>query len=212
VVPAAAPPPGVPAELYVITEAERSTALFSLVRACSAGQMTLEEFSRRTDLTVAATTRAELVAASGDLDLGVSGTPALKRRWFVLLGHRIRRGRFVLPERTTAFMFAGEIYLDLRQATLVGPEPTIKLWVLAGNINILVPRGIRVESDQSSLFGGRSITDHDAGTNPAAPTLRVRMIDLLGSIRVSNDPDEWGRGLITRKSTVPGSIDSTGAT
>lgn len=187
-----------PAEQYLVSETERSAALSTLVRACSSGRMTLDEFSRRTDLALVARTRSDLLAASGDLDVDTGLTRPLKRRWFVLFGHRVRRGRFVFPERVTAFVFTGEIYLDLRGATLVGPEPAIKLWVLAGNLNLLVPKGVKVAVDQSSLFGGRSLADHEAGASPSAPTLQVRMIDVLGSVRVSNDADEWGRGLVTK--------------
>jgi hypothetical protein len=165
--------------------------------------MTLEEFSRRTDIAVAAVTRADLVAVTGDIDPGPPTARPLKRRWWVLFGHKVRRGRFVLPEKSTAIIFAGEIHLDLRRATMIGPEPTIKLWVLAGNLTVLVPRGIRVEIDQSSLFGGRTITDQDTGTSPAAPTLLIRMIDVLGSVRVTNDADEWGRGLVIKSPTPP---------
>jgi hypothetical protein len=188
---------------YVITEAERSAALATIVRACSNGQMTLEEFSRRTDIAVEAVTRADLVAVTGDIDAGPTSARPLKRRWWVLFGHKVRRGRFVLPEKVTAMIFAGEIHLDLRQATMIGPEPTIKLWVLAGNLIVLVPKGIRVEIDQSSLFGGRTLTDEDANASASAPTLQVRMIDVLGSVRVTNDPDDWGRGLIVKASASP---------
>lgn len=194
------PPPAapLPTDHYVVTEAERSMTLSRLVRAASSGQMTLEEFSRRTDIAVAATTRADLVAVTGDIDAGPVDAHPLKRHWWLLLGHKVKRGRFVLPEKSTAVIFAGEIHLDLRQATMIGPEPTIKVWVLAGNLSILVPRGVRVEIDQSSLFGGRTITDHDRGTSAAAPTLRIRMIDVLGSVKVTSDAEVWGRGLVVK--------------
>src|SRR5580658_9537664 len=51
---------------FVVTDAERTTALSSLVRAANAGQVTLEEFSQRTDIVLATTTRSDLVAVTSD--------------------------------------------------------------------------------------------------------------------------------------------------
>ena len=181
-------------EQYVVSESERAGALASLVRACGSGQVTLDEFSRRTDLALAARSRTDLVAATADLSASV--VPGrVKRRWFVPFGNRVRRGRFVLPEHTTAVVLMGEIHLDLRGATLVGPEPTIKLWVLMGNLRVLVPKGIHVEVDTSSLFGGRTIVTYGPPPSPATPVLRIRMIDVLGAVKVTDDPAAWSPDL-----------------
>jgi hypothetical protein len=181
-------------EHYALSDTERRDALATLVRAATEGQVTLDEFSRRSDVAIAATTRSELVAATADL--GMVAAPGLvKRRFLVLFGNRVRRGRFVLPEHTSALMFAGEIHLDLRGATLVGPEPTIKVWALMGNLRVLAPRGIHVEVDSSSLFGGRTIATYGPPPSAAAPVLRIRMIDVLGAVKVTDDPANWSPNL-----------------
>jgi hypothetical protein len=174
-------------EQYVLSETERNEALASLVHATSAGGLTLEDFSRRTDAVIAAKSRGELVAVTADL--GVSLDPGqVKRRWFLLVGTKLKRGRFVLPEQTTATIIAGEIHVDLRGATLVGPEPTIRVRALMGSLRLLVPRGVHVEVDESSLFGGRSITTFGPPPSNVTPVLRVRMIDVLGNVKVTDDP------------------------
>ncbi len=181
-------------EQFVISDLERRDALALLVRACGDGQVTLDEFSRRTDVALSAQSRTDLVAATADL--GVAVAPGrVKRRWFVPFGNRVRRGRFVLPEHTSAVVLAGEIHLDLRGATLVGPEPTIKLWVLMGNLRVLAPRGIHVEVDTSSLFGGRTIATYGPSPSPTTPVLRIRMIDVLGAVKVTDDPAIWSPNL-----------------
>jgi hypothetical protein len=183
-------------EQYVVSDTERREALASLVTAASVGQVTLDEFSRRTDVALSARSRTDLVAALADL--GVAVAPGrVKRRWFVPFGNRVRRGRFVLPEHTSAVVFAGEIHLDLRGATLVGPEPTIKLWVFMGNLRVLAPRGIHVEVDSSSLFGGRTIATYGPPPSPATPVLRIRMIDVLGAVKVTDDPAKWSPNLVS---------------
>jgi len=183
-------------EHYVVSETERHDALASLVRAASEGQVTLDEFSRRTDLALAARSRVDLVAATAALGV-TAAAGRVKRHWFVPFGNRVRRGRFVLPEHTTAVVLAGEIHLDLRGATLVGPEPTIKLWVFMGNLRVLAPWGIHVEVDSSSLFGGRTIATYGPAPSAATPILRIRMIDVLGAVKVTDDPALWSPNLVS---------------
>ena len=182
-------------EQFVLSDTERNTTLALLVRACGEGNVTLEEFSRRTDAALTARSRADLVAVTADLGVVVPVGGRVKRHWFVPFGNRVRRGRFVLPERTTALVGMGEIHLDLRGATLVGPEPTIKCWVLMGNLRVLVPRGIHVEVDESSLFGGRTITVYGPPPSQVTPVLRIRMLDVIGNVKVTDDPMAWGTQL-----------------
>jgi hypothetical protein len=185
-------------EQFVLSETERNTTLALLVRACGEGNVTLEEFSRRTDAALTARSRADLVAVTADLGVVVPVAGRVKRHWFVPFGNRVRRGRFVLPERTTALVGMGEIHLDLRGATLVGPEPTIKCWVLMGNLRVLVPRGIHVEVDESSLFGGRTIMGYGPPPSPVTPVLRIRMLDVIGNVKVTDDPMAWGTQIVAQ--------------
>jgi predicted membrane protein len=90
----------------------------------------------------------------------------------------------------------GEIHLDLRGATILGPEPTIKLWVLIGNLRVLVPRGIHVQVDTSSLLGGRSITAYGPPRSQLTPVVRIRMIDMLGAVKVTADPAAWSPRIV----------------
>ncbi len=177
-------------EQFVLSETERNAALAALVRACGEGNVTLEEFSRRTDVALGAQSRADLVAVTADL--GVPAAHAkVKRGMFVPFGNRVRRGRFVLPEHTTAVVLMGEVHLDLRGATVIGSEPKIKAWVLMGNLRVLVPRGIHVEVDQSSLLGGRTISTFGPPPSPVTPLLHIRMIDVLGAVKISDDETQW---------------------
>ena len=93
-------------EQFPVTEGERDAALTVLVRATGAGQLSLEEFDRRTDLVLTAPSRTEFAAATGGLEEIQPGRA--KRRWFVPFGNRVVRGRFFLAGRTRAFMLLGE--------------------------------------------------------------------------------------------------------
>lgn len=179
-----------------ITEDERNTVLSALVQATSQGQLTLEEFGRRTDVVLTTGSREDLQLATGGLALPPSGK--VKRHWFVPFGNRVIRGRFSLAPKTGAIMLMSEIHLDLRGAVLLGPEPVIKLKVLVGNLRVLVPTGIQVEVNESSLFGGRHVTTYGPSSTAARPLLKVRMIGVLGSVKVTDDPEKWSPYLTER--------------
>jgi Domain of unknown function (DUF1707)/Cell wall-active antibiotics response 4TMS YvqF len=181
---------------YLITEEERNTVLSALIHAASEGQLTLEEFGRRTDVVLTTGSREDLQAATGGLAVPPSGK--VKRHWFVPFGNRIMRGHFALAPKTGAIMLLSEIHLDLRDAVLLGPEPIIKLKVLMGNLRVLVPAGIQVEVAESSLFGGHHVTTYGPSPTAARPLLKVKMIGVLGSVKVTDDPEKWSPNITQR--------------
>lgn len=181
---------------YLITEEERNSVLSALIQAASEGQLTLEEFGRRTDVVLTTGSREDLQAATGGLAMPPSGR--VKRHWFVPFGNRIMRGRFALARKTGVVMLMSEIHLDLRDAVLLGPEPVIKVKVLMGNLRVLVPPGIQVEVDESSLFGQRHITTYGPPPSAARPLLKVRMFGVLGSVKVTDDPEKWSPNITQR--------------
>jgi hypothetical protein len=188
-----------------VTEDQRAGAQTSLVHATGTGHVSLDEFYRWTDDVLAARTRGDLEAVTARFEATPIPPGRIKHHWFVPFGNRIRRGRFVLPERTRATIWMGEIHLDLRGATLVGPEPIIRLRVLMGTLRILVPPWIHVEIDQSSLFGGRTISGYGPPPSVDKPMLRVRMVDVMGNVKVTTDPAAWSPVVLPdRAHTEPG--------
>jgi len=173
----------------LISEEERNGVLSALVHATSQGQLTLEEFGRRTDVVLTTGSRDDLQAATNGLAMPPSGR--VKRHWFVPFGNRIVCDRFTLAPKTGAVMLMAEIHLDLRGAVLLGPQPVIKLKVLMGNLRVLVPPGIQVEVDETSLFGGRHLTTYGPPPSAARPSLKIRMIGVMGSVKVTDDPSTW---------------------
>jgi hypothetical protein len=183
-------------EQFPVTKEERDAALGALVRATGAGQLSLEEFDRRTDLVLTAPSRTEFAAATGGLEEIEPGRA--KRHWFVPFGNRLVRGRFFVAERTRAFMLVGEIHLDLRGAVFLVPEPSLRVRALVGNVRVLVPSGIQVTVDQRSLFGGRTITTYGPPATASRPRLLISLLDVLGSVKVTSDEAEWSPALMRR--------------
>jgi hypothetical protein len=183
-------------EQFPVTEEERNAALAALVRATGAGQLSLEEFDRRTDLVLTTPSRPEFAAATGGLEEIEPGRA--KRHWFVPFGNRLVRGRFFVAERTRAFMLLSEIHLDLRGAVFLVPEPSLRVRALVGNLRVLVPSGVQVTVDQRSLFGGRTITTYGPPATASRPRLRISMLGVLGSVKVTNDEAAWSPALLRR--------------
>ena len=183
-------------EQFPVTEEERGAALAALVRATGAGQLSLEEFDRRTDLVLTTPSRTEFAAATGGLEEIEPGRA--KRHWFVLFGNRLVRGRFFLAERTSALMLLSEIHLDLRGAVFLVPEPSLRVRALAGNLRVLVPSGVQVTVDHRSLLGGRTITTYGPPATASRPRLRISTLDVLGSVKVTNDEAAWSPALLRR--------------
>jgi hypothetical protein len=183
-------------ERFPVSDGERDAALASLVRATGAGQLSLEEFGRRTDLVLTTPSRTEFAAATGGLEVIPPGRA--KRHWVVPFGNRLVRGRFFLAERTSAFMVLAEIHLDLRGAVFLVPEPNLKVRALVGNLRVLVPSGIQVTVDQRSLFGGRTITTFGPPASASRPRLWISMLDVFGSVKVTNDEATWSPALMGR--------------
>ena len=183
-------------EQFPVSDGERDAALASLVRATGAGQLSLEEFDRRTDLVLTAPSRTEFTAATGDLEVIPPGRA--KRRWFVPFGNRLVRGRFFMTERTRAFMVMAEIHLGLRGAVFLVPEPRLSVTALVGNLRVLVPSGVQVVVDQRSLLGGRRISTYGPPASASRPRLAISMLDVLGSIKVTNDEATWSPALMAQ--------------
>jgi hypothetical protein len=183
-------------EQFPVSDGERDAALASLVRATGAGQLSLEEFDRRTDLVLTTPSRTEFAAATGGLEVIPPGRA--KRHWFVPFGNRLLRGRFFLAGRTSAFVLLAEIHLDLRGAVFLVPEPSLRVKALVGNLRVLVPSGIQVTVDQRSLFGGRTITTYGPPASASRPRLWISMFDVFGSVKVTNDEATWSPSLMPR--------------
>ncbi len=84
---------------------------------------------------------------------------------------------------TAAF---GGVTLDLRQAHLDPAGATLNVSALCGGVEVLVPRGWRIVTSGTPIFGGLE-NNADAAPAADAPTLRVDATVLFGGIEVKHD-------------------------
>ena len=190
------------------SNAERNVVAEYLRDAYADGRLDADEFDVRIHQALVAKTRADLEQLLADLgpragldrvpDVGVPATPpAAPDRSYsftvAIMGGADRRGRFSVPEESTAFALCGGINLDLRAATLTNPVTTIRAIAIMGGIDIVVPPGVRVEMSGLPIMGGADDKVDDADLPSTAPLVRVQYVAIMGGVTVKTRAPNKGR-------------------
>jgi class 3 adenylate cyclase len=180
--------PRPPPELR-IADADRDRTIDLLRQHCSDGRLTLDEFSERVEVVLAARTGSDLEAVMADLPgAQVPVAEADRRRstsWTVaVMGSSSRKGRWRPARRTRVVSFMGGCELDLRRAEIDGPEVVITAVAFMGGIDIVVPEGIEVDLSGIPIMGGKDLRLADVPPIPGAPRIRVRAVPVMGGVTV----------------------------
>lgn len=172
-------------------DADREQALHLIRDACVRGQLTLGEFSQRTEAALSARTVAELAPLSRDLAPAPALAPPQEagrskpRRWINILGSIQLGGAWRPAAENTMVNVLGSSEVDLNQAKLPGPELTITQVNILGSVEVTVPDGCHVEVEGLTIMGSKEYLPAKNDPLPGAPTIRIRAFTLLGSLRVS---------------------------
>jgi hypothetical protein len=184
------------------SDAEREATVVRLREAAAEGRLTVEELATRIDTAYAATTQdelepltADLPAAPGSSSLDVAGGGGGTRFVLGILGGGDRRGRWRVAERVTVVNVLGGADLDLREATLAGPEVHITVVSILGGSDIVVPEGVHVELSSFALFGGDDLRLEGPEPPPGAPVVHVRTVSIFGGTDVKTRRGRRRRGL-----------------
>lgn len=156
---------------------DQATAIEALRERYARGGVPLEEFRRLMGTLMVTTDPAECQAILDQLppesvqglDYPLARRESAGRR---VAGHRIsamlgevdRSGDLweLGPETEVAATF-GEVNLDVRMARLSEGENILRLHALFGEINVIVPRGLRVYIDSQARFGEVNVPGHSIG-------------------------------------------------
>jgi hypothetical protein len=179
--------------------------------------MPLDEFERRVELAHRVGSAAELDCLVADLPsphppagavAGPGSAPpgrfspllqrgAVRAREVVaaVMGGAGRTGRWNPARRTIAAAVMGGVELDFREAALPQGVTEVTAFAFWGAVEILVPPGVRLESNGIGIMGG---FDHgeevSEPVDPSAPVLRVAGVALMGGVEVKvRYPGETGR-------------------
>lgn len=177
-----------PAILASNADRERSIAV--LRDAVGEGRLTLEEFSGRVSLVLAARTGQELTDLTRDLPgepVAVAPQSSAEQHRAVC-SHLTRSGPWLLARRSSWRSIFGTIDLDLRQARLDGPESVIEVYNLFGTVTVIVPEGIDVVVRGGGLFASQKIESPDRPPIADGPRLTIDVRGPGGTLHVRTRP------------------------
>jgi hypothetical protein len=186
--------------------------------------MALEDFERRVEAAHRTEISAELEALLADLPSagvpasaggarptpqgaarqvvdrvrGELGEPRGRQLVMGIMGGSARRGRWVPARRIGAVGIMGGVELDFREAALPPGVTEVHAFAFWGGVEILVPPHVRLECSGIGIMGGFEARDQAelsrAPDDPAAPTLRITGVALMGGVEVTvRYPGESGR-------------------
>ena len=185
------------------SDADRERVVEVLRRAASHGQLTAEELEERVASAHAARTRSELDPLTADMSvepLGDAAPASTERvaggvgvregeggtRWVVsILGGHDKRGRWRVAPRATVLNLLGGSELDLNDAELSGTVTELNIYSILGGCELRVPHGVDVEVSGFALLGGHEVNLDDDPALPGAPTIRLRLVSILGGTDVA---------------------------
>lgn len=198
-----------------VGDAERNHVVSLLSEHCTAGRLTLDEFSERVGAALAARTHGELEATLTDLPrippapgtttmapgtTTMPGTTAMAPGTATTIRRRIgrlvlavmsdtsERGRYVLGPDTTTVAVMGSCRLDLRQAVITEPEIVITAVAVMGSVDIIVPEGIEADLTGLAVMGEKELHLRDMPPIPGSPRILVRAFPVMGSVNVQSRP------------------------
>lgn len=177
------------------SDAEREHYAELLRLAAGEGRLSVEELDERLTTVYESRTQGELQRLVADVVVpdgrastlpGPTGRMPVRRGqsgpgWVVSImsGHD-RKGRWLVGPRLHVVNIMGGTDLDLNDAELADDVVEITVFSLMGGGNIRVPEHLNVELSDFSFMGGNNAQLGDERPDPGGPTLRLRLISIMG--------------------------------
>ena len=176
---------------------DRDRVVTLLSDAAADGRLTSEEHADRVGRAHQARTLGELVVLTEDLAEPSAQPIRLDGRKGVagVFGRDARSGRWVVPASLPVIAFFGEVELDLRDALLQSGRTIVYATVVAGTLHLIVPEGVAVEMNGTSVLSRRiNRTARMPGYGAAGPgdpadsgrtVIEVRTVAVAGTVKVT---------------------------
>lgn len=145
--------------------------------------------------------RSNAPQGSDDPGTGLSATDPAPRSWVALppgvpvperqtevaiFSGRVRKGGWVPARRVLGLALMGGIELDFREAQLPPGETRVTVLACMGGVDVVVPPGVRVETDGFALLGGfDDDVDPLEPVGPDAPVIRISGFAVMGGVDVT---------------------------
>ncbi|MET8872299.1 DUF1707 domain-containing protein [Nocardia sp. NPDC004604] len=161
--------PAVPA--VRVDDIDREVAARQLQLAVDEGQLDLIELDKRLVAVYSAQTSTELVAVTADLPVVAVAREPIELR--TGSGSRVKDGEWIVPAEITAECSSGDIKFDFTRALCPHREVAVHISARSGTVQLIVPRGWRVDLDRLRTKSGSIKNKVTEGGLPGAPLLRV---------------------------------------
>ena len=177
-------------------ESTRERTIQALCTHFAQDHIDAAELEVRLDRAHQATTLAEIEALVADLPTLQTTTsspaPLLhatevpdRRMVVAIMSGIARKGVWTVPRHLHVLAVMGGADLDFREAQFGPGVTTVTIFATMGGVKIIVPSGLRVESDGFALMGG---FDHSGGSpassDPSAPMLRISGLAIMGGVDI----------------------------
>jgi hypothetical protein len=180
------------------SDADREHHAEVLRKAAGEGRLTMEELDERLTKVYETRTHRELERLVADVVVpGDQAHPATRgnrmpvRRgeegasWLIaIMSGRERKGRWLVGRNLKVINIMGGSDLDLNDAELADEVVTITVVALMGGADIRVPEGLNVDLTDFAFMGGNSSNLGNERPDPGGPTLRLKVISIMGGTDV----------------------------
>lgn len=177
------------------SDSDRERTVEGLRHAGSDGQLTVDELEERVSAAYAARTRRELeqltadvaaapTTAEQDSALAVKEGPGGDRWVISIMGGHEKRGRWRVAPSCTVLNIMGGSEVDLNDAELSDRVTQLNVYSIMGGGEVYVPHGVNVQVSNFALMGGNGAELGDEVAPAGAPTIRIRLVSIMGGSSV----------------------------
>ncbi len=191
-------PDRLPSSEFPALAEEREKTVQRLSVHFAADHLEISELERRLDLVYSSGSPAELAELVADLpalsvDAEVEVTPSVQvEPWravprnqtlVAVCGGAERKGQWTPPRHMNVVAIMGGAGLDFREAIFGDSVTEVTVVVCMGGVEIIVPPGVRVESNGFALMGGFEQVAQEA-TGSEAPLIKVNGFVCMGAAEI----------------------------
>jgi hypothetical protein len=185
------------------SDADREEHAEVLRRAAGEGRLTMDELDERLSTVYESRTHRELqrlivdvVPAGHPHAASLPATSGGRTRmpvrkgaggaeWLVaIMSGRERKGRWRVGSSLKVINFMGGSDLDFNDAELADDVVELTVVAFMGGADIRVPEGLNVELSEFAFMGGNGADLGNEQPDPGGPTMRIRLISIMGGIDI----------------------------
>ncbi len=180
------------------SDADRERHAEVLRRAGGEGRLTMDELEERLNAVYESRTHRELERLIADVVPREEYSPAhapnrmpVRRdrpgaNWLIsIMSGRDRKGRWLVGKHLKVINIMGGSDLDLNDAELADDTVEMTVFSLMGGADVRVPESLNVELTEFAFMGGNGSRLGNERPDPGGPTLRLRVISIMGGTDVN---------------------------